>query len=121
MEEKEFWLRLEYRVCREIDGLRTREFRGLWCDGFIPQYFDDSGERPAVRGRVWMGRGGTTHQEQWRFSLLLPENVTSPEEIDWGSILPTEDVTGWLSLDAARRVMKIDSIGAYPDRQPDAS
>lgn len=118
MDAATFWNHLEYRVCREINGLRTDEHRGLWCDGFIPEdsHFDDG--PPRVTGRVWMGRG-PRHQEQWRFTLLLPADVTSEADVDWASIFPAEDVTGWLSLDATKREMRIDPTAAKPDCAPD--
>lgn len=119
MNAEDFWVRLEYRVCREIDGLRGDEFRGLWCDGFIPELLEMVDGRPAMTGRVWMGRGGK-HQEQWRFLVLLPEHITAEADIDWQALFPANDVTGWLSLDQARRMMKVDPSVAYPDREPAA-
>jgi hypothetical protein len=117
VDAKDFWVRLEYRVCREIYGLRGDEFGGLWCDGFIPEQFEMVDGRPAMTGLVWMGRGGK-HQEAWRFTVLLPEHVIAEADIDWQAIFPVDDLTGWLCLDQKRKVMKVDSSVAYPDRQP---
>jgi len=120
MDERDFWLKLEYRVCREIDGLRspTPDLKGLWCDGFIPEQFE-AGVPSQYVGRVWMGRGGT-HQEQWRFVLLLSNNVQSLHAIDWSTLLPPEDATGWLSLSTADRTTKINPAVARPDSAADS-
>jgi hypothetical protein len=119
IDAQEFWSRLEYRVGDEIAGLSGDEFRGVWCDGFIPDTFDITGGQPMVRGRVWLARSGYRGtQEEWRFTLLLPESVRGEEDVDWAAILPPDDVTGWLSLDTSRRVMKVNPAAAYPDRQP---
>ena len=31
--EKDFWVALEYRVCREFEGFEDRSLRSLGCDG----------------------------------------------------------------------------------------
>ena len=117
MNASDFWSRLERRVCREIDGLRVDGFRGLWCDGFIPEQFEVLDDRPMITGRVWIGHG-RSEQEEWRFSLLLPQGVCEEAHVDWSAALPGDDVTGWLLLDQAQRTMKLDPAAAYPDRQP---
>ena len=117
MDAQGFWDHLEFRVCREIDGLRRTDFRGLWCDGFLPDALEFTDGRPEIAGKVWMGRGGTTGQELWRFSLLLPRDVKTEADVDWASLLPAEDATGWLVLDKSRQYMKIDPSAAHPDLQ----
>jgi len=112
MEETEYWRQLEHRVCREIDGLKAQEFRGYWCDGFIPDSFDM--EHARISGLVWMGIGGK-NQESWHFSFHF-ENVCRREEIDWASLLPGENVTGWLSMNIHRKTMKITPQAALPDK-----
>lgn len=114
MDEAEFWSKLEYRVCREIDGLRSDEFQDHWCDGFIPKTFDAGGKPACIRGRVWIGIGGR-HQEAWAFCLVIGD-VPSREAVDWAALLPDDDLTGWLALDAERRLMEIKPRNAHPDR-----
>jgi hypothetical protein len=116
---KEFWLKLEYRVCSEIDGLRDgRKFRDLWCDGFDPEQLATVNGLPGMTGQVWMGRGAS-HQEVWQFVLVLPGHVRAEEDVDdWATMLPADDVTGWLWLDEAGRTMKVDPLAARPDRNP---
>lgn len=113
MDAKDFWTHLEYRVCREIDSLRKNEYRGLWCDGFIPEQFEFCDGQPVLTGSVWMGRGGR-HQEQWRFVFLLPKGVTSEVDVNWEAIFPAEEVTGWLSLDQVAREMKVNPAEGHP-------
>lgn len=117
MDAQEFWFRLEARVCGEIDGLRRTDFWGLWCDGFLPDPIEFTKPRRRIGGTVWMGWGGST-QELWQFLLLLPQSIKSEADLDWASLLPAKDTTGWLSLNKAQRFMKINPSAAYPDLQP---
>ena len=39
MTEADYWLRLEFRVCRELAGMEDKALRSLWCDGFIPEVY----------------------------------------------------------------------------------
>jgi hypothetical protein len=112
MNEAEYWSQLEFRVCSEIEGLKTKIFQGYCCDGFIPESFDMDHAR--INGRVWIGIG--KHQELWDFSLS-GNNVRSRESIDWARLLPGEDMTGWLVIDARHKSIKINLQSAFPDRQ----
>lgn len=114
MDEREYWLRLEYRVCRELDGLRHTEARPYWCDGFEPSRYVLDGRQPRVIGHVWMGIG-PRFQERWGYTLLLDRPVRSAEEIDWSVLLPPEDVTRWLTVDPGRKVVVIEPSAAVPD------
>lgn len=97
MDDREFWTRLEYRICGEIVGLRGDDCRGVWCDGFDPEMFQIIDGRPTITGGVWLAKSGRQGlQERWSFSLLLPERVRSEQDIDWAAMLPRDDVTGWL-------------------------
>lgn len=116
MTADEFWSHLEYRVCREINGLRAADYRGWWCDGFIPEQLELRSDRALFVGRVWMANGPL--QDEWRFELYLPPDVKSESEVDWSALLPAEDVTAWLSLDISRKFLKIDLSNAV--RDPDS-
>ena len=37
MTETEYLKRLEYRLCREFEGMGGPALRFLWCDGFMPR------------------------------------------------------------------------------------
>jgi hypothetical protein len=69
----------------------------------------------SIPGRAWCGRDG---QEPWTFTLLLDPSVEAPDTpdaIDWGTLLPGEHVTGWLTPYPEDKAMKIDPSSAYPD------
>src|SRR5581483_8690544 len=70
MDEVAFRVRLEYRVCGELAGMRERRLRTLWCDGLISGEYHLVGPRPRINGRAWICSG--RHQEEWDFTLLLP-------------------------------------------------
>jgi hypothetical protein len=105
MDEAEYWASLEYRVCREFDGMPDRRLRSLWCDGFIPAQYFFSEPNPRIVGQVWICNGPSQHQ--WEFTLFLSHQVRSRDEIPWASLLPTEGVT--LARDRSTRP-------AHPDR-----
>lgn len=98
MTESEFWDKLEYRVCKEIYGLKDASMRRFWCDGFIPEQYDIGGTEPRILGRVWMGIG-PRDQQKWTFILRLPHSITTRADIDWPALLPPLDATRWLTLD----------------------
>ena len=58
MDEADFWPRLEWRVCRELAGVRDLQLRHWWCDGFLPDAFDADTVPERVTGRVYIGSNG---------------------------------------------------------------
>jgi hypothetical protein len=110
--EKDFWVALEYRLCREFEGFEDRALRSLGCDGLIPEEYDLQGSEPRIRGTAYCGPSG---QELWEFTLLIGPRATSPATVDWTSLLPSDDVTGWLSPHPRERKLIIDPHSAYPD------
>jgi hypothetical protein len=112
--EKTFWYSLEFRICEEFAGFDDTALRANcgWCDGLIPEEYDLQSEQPCVRGTAYCGRSG---QERWRFTLLLGNRADSPADIDWQSLLPADDATGWLSPHPHERTMILDPCSAYPD------
>ncbi|HZY90567.1 MAG TPA: hypothetical protein VFE78_37440 [Gemmataceae bacterium] len=113
MDEGDYWAGLEYRVCRELAGMKDWGLRHLWCDGFIPEQYRRSGPEPRITGRAWVCYGA--RQDEWKFTLFLPCLVGSREEIDWVSLLPPENVTRWLALDQADQHIQIEPSAAVPD------
>jgi hypothetical protein len=112
VDEEDFWIRLEYRICAEFRGFADRELRDNWCDGMDVEEYDLRPPRRTIRGRAWCGPDG---QESWRFTLLVGQDVWSREEVDWSVLLPADRLTGWLSPDPQQRSMVIDPLGGYPD------
>jgi hypothetical protein len=106
IKEADFWPRLEYRVCREMNGIPHCKRAALWCDGFLPeQYFLDNAPG-YIEGQVWIGRG-SRHQEEWRFRLLLGSPLASVKDIPWSEVLPPDGVSGWLMVDTQRKRLEV--------------
>ena len=114
--ERDYFGHLEMRVSRELAGMRQRDLRSWWCDGFIPEAFEVVGERCRVSGRVWMAFG-QERQELWDFIVYLGQ-ARPREQIEWMAMLPSEDVTGWLALDFETKFMKVDPFVAHADAEP---
>jgi hypothetical protein len=95
MDEGEFWIRLEYRVCREMDGIPEYRRVHIWCDGFIPEEYALDRTPAYIAGLVWIGLGDL--QEKWRFKLTSPLSFTSRDSVLWSELLPAEDLTKWLA------------------------
>jgi hypothetical protein len=110
--EKDFWAALEFRICVEFAGFQDKGLRSHWCDGLIPEEYDLRADEPCIRGTAFCGPSG---QERWRFTLLVEPGATAPAEIDWTSLLPADDVTGWLSPRRRERALIIDPHSAHPD------
>lgn len=113
MTEADFWVCLEYRVCREFAGQTDRELRRLWCDGFVPREYHLEGPEPRIAGRAWIVQG--QRQSEWDFVLFLPRAFDSVEAIDWAALLPPDNITNWLALDVPGECLQIDPAAAVPD------
>jgi hypothetical protein len=112
MDEAEYWKRLEFRVCRELEGMRDNQLRFLWCDGFNPEeYLTDDGS-PRITGRAWICNG--PRQDEWGFTLTLPRRVASRDVIDWQTLMPADNVTKWLTVDQKSERIQIDLATATP-------
>ena len=115
MDEDDFWLALEFRVCGEMDGIEEFRREGMWCDGFSPWFYALDRVPGEITGRVWIGFGSRT-QEEWEFKLILHSAYASPKAIPWENLLPPDDVTEWLVVERAkkRRRLVIDLAVAAP-------
>jgi hypothetical protein len=113
MGESDYWLHLEFRVCRELAGMPENKLRFLWCDGFIPAKYLVDGPSPSITGQAWICNG--PRQEQWEFTLFLNHPVGSSSEIDWPTLLPPENVTRWLAVDMLGKHMQIEPSAAVAD------
>src|SRR5262245_47739600 len=113
MDENQYWLRLEYRICGEFADMREKRLRTVWCDGLSPKEYCISGRRPRIIGEAWICYGDD--QQLWEFTLKLPARLKSRAEIDWDSLLPPRGVTRWLTIDEARRRITFDPGSAISD------
>lgn len=112
MTEEYFWAALEYRLCRELAGMSKTQLRGLWCDGIYPTQYLLDDPAPRILGRAWIC---ASRQEQWNFTLFLPHTCESPAAVNWVALLPPENVTRWLALDAPGKRLQIEPAAAVPD------
>jgi len=99
MTEDEFWDRLEFLACDELERIEASRALGLWCDGFIRDAVSVAPHPATVRGRAWIARGGRGGQDQWPFELTLRQRPSDPASIDWAAALPCPDEVGWLRVD----------------------
>jgi hypothetical protein len=116
MDEEEYWSSLEFRLCREFEGISDERFQKLWCDGFIPVQYLIRDSIPKILGTVWIVR--VQRQMEWRFELFLPQRVNSIEEIEWSSLLPPINQTKWLAVDWENQLIQIEPSVAIPDLEP---
>jgi hypothetical protein len=112
--EDDFWIRLEFRLCREFDGYDEWRKLGLWCDGLHPNVFRLDSSPQEIEGEAWIGMG-PKHQERWSFRLVLPTPVHNRAEIDWSSLLPPEDSTRWVAVKAGAKCLELDPGTAVPE------
>lgn len=113
MDERDYWVSLEYRLCREFAGMPERHLQYLWCDGFLPQRYLVDDSVPRITGRVWICED--RWQEDWEVTLFLPHPVASREAIEWAPLLPPETVTRWLAIDPTNKRIQIEPAAAVPD------
>jgi hypothetical protein len=113
MTERDYWGRLEYRLCREFAGLPERRYQYFWCDGLIPSQYILDGPSPRITGACWICNGPA--QDEWSFALLLPGPAASREHIDWAGLYPAEGVTRWMAFDEGRRYIEIEPAVAVRD------
>ncbi len=106
MDEADYWVSLEFRVCREFAGMPENRVRFLWCDGFIPERYFLDGPSPRITGRAWIGNG--PRQDEWIFTLFLNQTFGSPREIEWQRLLPPENVTRWLAVDLPGKRIQVE-------------
>ena len=106
MNEECYWGDLEYRVCREFNGIDEFRRIGLWCDGFLPAQYDLQADPPCIHGVAWICPG--KDQQRWEFTLVLNQRPADLTQIDWGALLPAEEVTEWLALDFEKSHIEIN-------------
>lgn len=110
MTESEFWTKLEYRLSTEFAGLEDKRDRHFWCDGLVPLNYVLEGEAPRITGRAWICNGD--QQAEWEFTLLLPQGYSSQYAIPWQTLVPLDDVTGWMTFNEVAKQIVIDPAAA---------
>ena len=74
LDDKDFWLRLEYEASTWLGRANDPSLRRFWVDGFIPECATNSHYGLDVEGAVWIGEGGRD-QYQYRFVASLPQKL----------------------------------------------
>jgi hypothetical protein len=115
MSEDEFWELLRFRIMSGVRGSPV-DLPGYW-DWFEPKKYVLDGSSPHVVGRV----GFVSGRDGWSrpFVLFLRNAVGALSDINWATLLPPDDTTGWLLIDEAR--IEINPAAAFtpPVRSPD--
>lgn len=75
IEDKNFWLDLEFRMSGDLQSSDADFMRRYWIDGFLPSEVKNSKQGVVVSGRVWMAEHGSGKQEQWAFEVEVPQNM----------------------------------------------
>jgi hypothetical protein len=105
MTEDEFWLALEYRICRELRGMSDAVLRPMLCDGIRGDIVRPEAGPAYLSGSIYIGKTGQTEMQ---FTMALPDNIASKDDILWSNLMPPEDMTAWLSVDPRRKHVMID-------------
>lgn len=108
MNKNEFWSALEYRIGTELAGFGDPSLRSLWCDGVYGEYLADAPGRRALVGTAFIGTNGQT---KMKLLMHLPPDLGPTESIDtidWSKLLPNDNLTGWLAIDLAKKIIEID-------------
>jgi hypothetical protein len=55
VDEREFWQRLEFRICAEFQGFEDKRLRRFWRDGIVAEEYDLLRAQSCVGGQAWCG------------------------------------------------------------------
>src|SRR5262249_28688381 len=56
MTESEFWRSLEWRICRELEGMTDNALRHMWCDGVRGEIMRPEAGPAHIYGTIWIGK-----------------------------------------------------------------
>ncbi len=109
MTEDDFWSNLEFRICRELRGMEDRALSDMWCDGLGGYFIRPQKRANHIEGTIWICKDGQT---EMRFTMTLPNGVSTIKEINWNDLLPTEEMTDWLAIDVKNKHVTINIFNA---------
>ncbi len=69
LDDKGFWLDLEFTLSGHFYDAESPEMRGHWVDGFVLLEAKNTKFGVVVHGQVWMG------PQEWGFQLSVPQNL----------------------------------------------
>ena len=74
MDDKEFWLQLEYDASRWLESSEDKTLRRFWIDGFLPDCIKNTKYGVDVEGMAWVG-DGPRQQYEYRFVVSVPQKM----------------------------------------------
>ena len=85
----------------------------MWCDGLMPESEERRDDSLVILGLAWIEGGvpGIKQQpydSEWRFLMWLPESVKSTNVVSWKTLIPPENIHGWLRIDPNERLLEVD-------------
>jgi hypothetical protein len=106
MNEEDFGVRLEGRLCDELSRMDDKALRRLWCDGLVPRRYLLDDEVPRITGYAWIVTG-TSNDAQWDFVLFVSGPAPAQDAMEWSSLLPPDGATEWLEVDHHAKAIRI--------------
>lgn len=106
MTEAEFWMKMEFLACGELERIASARGLGLWCDGIEARDYRLTEHPAKVLGEAWIAYG-QKNQERWRFELKLRQRARDRVSIVWSAALPTEADEGWLEIDVEAKFLRL--------------
>jgi hypothetical protein len=85
--------------------MNDKVLRSMWCDGIRGAVVRPEAGPAYMSGTIWIGKDGQTEMQ---FTMVLPDNIASKDDIVWSKLMPPEDMTAWLSVDPKRKLVAID-------------
>jgi hypothetical protein len=101
LDNRDFWLRLEFDACRWIDRSSEANLRPFWIDGFLPDDFTNTKRGADIQGLAWVGKGPRA-QYRYRFNASVPQKILSRPE----PVISIES----LVIDEAERTLQVTLV-----------
>ena len=111
LNDKEFWLQLEFKASGWLATCDDHQLRGLWIDGFWPLLARNTKSGLEVEGTAWvMGTGGNG---EYQFIAALPQKLLHRRNPAF--------VIDELSLDERHRTLRIEVARLKAIAEPGAA
>lgn len=103
IDDKDFWLRLEYETTRWLASSDDRTLRRFWIDGFLPDTITDTKYGVDVEGKAWVVEGQRSDR-QYCFVVSVPQEMLYRRRRAFA--------VGRLLLDEAHQTLQIEVVSA---------
>jgi len=91
LDDKSFWITLEFKMSGRLSESSDKEARKYWIDGFIPQFITDTNTGANVEGDIWVAEG-QKRQVKCRFLTKVPQKLLYRKIRDFDYQIVTLDV-----------------------------